>query len=95
TFFEEDLEQQRGKYKNVWSCEAGADKICVSPDGSLYPCSRFICTDEKGTSYYKLGDVQQGITEHRLRDDLLDQREMIRPKCMRCEYKDFCPGGCP
>lgn len=95
TFFEEDLEQMSGKYRDLWSCEGGADKICISPDGSIYPCSRFICTDEKGTTYYKLGDVRQGIVEHKLRDDLLDQREMIRLKCMRCQYKDFCTGGCP
>lgn len=95
TSFEENCQQLRAKFGSSWGCEAGADKICVSPDGSIYPCSRFICTDEEGTAFYKLGDVWQGITEHRLRDDLLDMREMIRPKCSRCKYKDYCAGGCP
>lgn len=94
TSFEETCHQMKEKFSGVLGCEAGADKICVAPNGDIYPCSRFLCIGESSGSY-KLGNVWEGITFHRLRDDLLDQRDMIRYKCMKCKYKDYCTGGCP
>jgi uncharacterized protein len=93
TVFEEDCNEMKEKLSGIWGCEAGVDKVCISPRGEIYPCSRFLGIGA-ATGAYKLGTVEEGITARKLREDFLDHREMIRYKCMKCRYKDYCSGGC-
>ena len=77
-----------------WGCEAGQDKIAVTPSGDIYPCSRFLDVEWLRKSS-RLGHVNVGITADQRRQELTDTREVIRYKCMRCRHKDRCTGSCP
>ena len=77
-----------------WGCEAGQDKIAVTPSGDIYPCSRFLDVEWLRKASW-LGHIGVGITADRRRQELTDSREVIRFKCMKCRHKDRCTGSCP
>jgi uncharacterized protein len=87
--FEED-----GKPIAGWGCEAGQDKIAVTPSGDIYPCSRFLDADWLREATW-LGHIDQGISADKTRRDITDNREVIRYRCMKCSRKKSCAGGCP
>lgn len=93
TIFEKGLNELASR-SAVWGCEAGRDKICVSPTGEIYPCTKFEALREL-TGRYRLGDLTSGITEQLYCFELEDARGNIRGKCLSCDYKDYCTGGCP
>ena len=69
--------------------------FAVGPDGSIYPCYRFV-----GMSEYVMGNVY----DHPSMDDLARSdawklmhrfKEYVDRECKGCAYIDFCRGGCP
>lgn len=93
TNFEQSMEQTRRMNCDAWGCEAGRDKISVTPDGLIWPCGKFV--DSAIGAEAVLGDIENGITNWALRNDLMDARESIRFNCMQCPEKDYCSGCCP
>jgi uncharacterized protein len=91
TGFEERPEREKPK---GWGCEAGQDKIAVTPSGDIYPCSRYLDVDWLREASW-LGHVDTGISADGRRRELTDGREVIRFKCMKCRHKDRCTGSCP
>ncbi|HUT73595.1 MAG TPA: radical SAM protein [Armatimonadota bacterium] len=93
TVFEKDSRHDADK-SDWWGCEAGRDKIAVMPSGDIYPCSRFI--DKAGIQRtFWLGHVDVGLVAERTRQQLTDDRDVIRYKCMKCAHRNTCMGGCP
>ncbi len=71
------------------------DTFAVGPDGSIYPCYRFV-----GMPEYVMGNVQ----DHPSMDDLAqsdawkllhDFKDYVDTECKKCPYIKFCRGGCP
>jgi len=71
------------------------DTFAVGPDGSIYPCYRFV-----GMPEYVMGNVH----DHPGREDLARSRawklmfqfkEYVDRECGGCNYIKFCRGGCP
>jgi len=69
--------------------------FAVGPDGSIYPCYRFI-----GMPEYIMGNVR----DHPSKDDLAKSdawklmhqfKEYVDKECGQCSYIKFCRGGCP
>ena len=69
--------------------------FAVGPDGSIYPCYRFI-----GMQEYIMGNVR----DHPGKDDLAKSdawklmhqfKEYVDKECGQCSYIKFCRGGCP
>ena len=69
--------------------------FAVGPDGSIYPCYRFI-----GMPEYIMGNVR----DHPSKDDLARSdawklmhqfKEYVDKECGQCSYIKFCRGGCP
>jgi uncharacterized protein len=69
--------------------------FAVGPDGSIYPCYRFI-----GMPEYIMGNVR----DHPGKDDLAKSepwklmhqfKEYVDKECGQCSYIKFCRGGCP
>lgn len=69
--------------------------FAVGPDGSIYPCYRFI-----GMPEYIMGNVR----DHPSKDDLARSdawklmhqfKEYVDRECGKCSYIKFCRGGCP
>ncbi|MDD1742033.1 MAG: TIGR04083 family peptide-modifying radical SAM enzyme, partial [Methanotrichaceae archaeon] len=71
------------------------DTFAVGPDGSIYPCYRFV-----GMAEYVMGNVY----DHPTMDDLAQSnawkimhrfKEYVNQHCRRCTHIKYCRGGCP
>ncbi|MCE5213830.1 MAG: TIGR04083 family peptide-modifying radical SAM enzyme [Methanobacterium sp.] len=71
------------------------DTYAIGPDGSIYPCYRFV-----GMPEWVMGNVQ----DHPSREDLENSapwkfmqqyKQYVDENCKRCTYIKFCRGGCP
>lgn len=74
-----------------WGCRAGISGLAIDVDGAIYPCSKTI-----GTSHQKmhLGNVEDGITNTALREQLCGITPTTREGCWTCGLKSACYGGC-
>jgi len=75
--------------KRLSGCGVGAEYLCVSVDGSIYPCHRF-----DGVSEYKMGHVLGGAVDKKMSKQFQDANIFKKPHCDTCFAKYFCSGGC-
>lgn len=71
------------------------DTFAVGPDGSIYPCYRFV-----GMPEYVMGNVRDHPSMEDLSKSdswkLLHQfKDYVDEECKKCTYIKFCRGGCP
>lgn len=71
------------------------DTFAVGPDGSIYPCYRFV-----GMPEYVMGNVKDHPTVEKLQESepakLLEEfKNYVNENCKKCTYLRFCRGGCP
>ena len=71
------------------------DTFAVGPDGSIYPCYRFV-----GMPEYVMGNVRDNPKMEELQESepaklLQDFKELVDTECAKCKYIKFCRGGCP
>ncbi len=71
------------------------DTFAIGPDGSIYPCYRFVGMDE-----YVMGNVHDHPTMEDLSQSkswklLQEFKEYVDSSCKKCTYIKFCRGGCP
>ena len=76
-------------YKRISGCGSGTEYMAVTPWGDLYPCHQFV-----GEEAYKLGDIWNGVTNTKLRDEFKSCNAYARPECADCWAKLYCSGGC-
>lgn len=86
-----DLTQGPCVIKRISGCGAGAEYLCVTPEGDLYPCHQFV-----GNETYKMGNLFD--------EDLVLPKEMQilfreahiynKEDCRTCFSKFYCSGGC-
>lgn len=75
--------------KRLSGCGAGHDYLAVSPEGDLYPCHQFV-----GDEAYKVGNVDEGITNTQICADFQSSHVLSKPECMACWARFYCSGGC-
>jgi uncharacterized protein len=85
---------QKSYDKNGHWCTIGSNLI-VDSDGSIYPCSMFMCDD------YKIGNIKTHTINNLIQSnelarvvDLLTQRKNRVEKCSTCIWKNLCQAGC-
>ena len=71
------------------------DTFAVGPDGSIYPCYRFV-----GMPEYVMGNVRDHPTVEDLAQSaparlLEEYKKYVDEECSECHYIKFCRGGCP
>ncbi|MGC9514392.1 TIGR04083 family peptide-modifying radical SAM enzyme [Methanocrinis sp.] len=71
------------------------DTFAVGPDGSIYPCYRFVGMDE-----WVMGQVSDRPTQAELAGSLAGRRmqefkERVDQECKGCRHIRYCRGGCP
>lgn len=92
--FERSLEAVMEMNKKRWGCAAGITKIAITPEGWIYPCSRFVSVVSGKESQYQLGHLTQGWRPLPSPSPF-QAGQWARSKCARCPIADFCTGGCP
>jgi uncharacterized protein len=91
--FEKGLEEVHRERKPLWGCGAGTGRVAVTPDGQIYPCSRFVGSDN-GKSTYQIGHIEDGFNKSKL-PQAIRTGVWARSKCRRCPLSEICTGGCP
>jgi uncharacterized protein len=71
-------------------CGACHGSCAVAPDGTLYPCHRFV-----GMKAWALGDISEGFPDARGREFWRAWRAAVREKCSGCWALGVCGGPCP
>lgn len=71
------------------------DTFAVGPDGSIYPCYRFV-----GIPEWVMGNVRDHPSQEELANSepwkfLQKYKEYVDENCKKCTYIKFCRGGCP
>jgi len=71
------------------------DTFAVGPDGSIYPCYRFV-----GMQKYVMGNVYDHPTIEELSKSdawklMFRFKDYVDKNCGECKYIKFCRGGCP
>ena len=78
-----------------WGCRAGGGYITVGADGRLGACSLIMGLPGIGDKYI-LGDIKEGFASNPpLRQEFLLIQSQRLQKCLQCDVKEFCCGGCP
>jgi uncharacterized protein len=71
------------------------DTFAVGPEGSIYPCYRFV-----GMPEWVMGNVSDHPSQEELAESkpwkfMQKFKEYVDENCKRCTYIKFCRGGCP
>ena len=72
-------------------CDFGISKVSVAPDGTLYPCVRFV-SDDPRTRDYVIGHVSTGFNG--ARQELSRKNLAPKPACATCAYVGRCIHYC-
>ena len=76
-------------YKRITGCGSGTEYLAVTPNGDFYPCHQFV-----GDTKFLMGNVYEGITNTKLRDEFKLCNVYSRKECENCWAKLYCSGGC-
>lgn len=87
--FNMDLSNGPCVAKRLSGCGAGHEYVAVAENGDLYPCHQFV-----GREKYRIGHVDEGITDHALSQYFRESHVLNKPKCRDCWSRFFCSGGC-
>ena len=71
------------------------DVLAVGPDGSIYPCYRFV-----GMPEYVMGNVYdhpdiEDLAKSNVWKLMFDYKEYVDQNCKDCTHIKYCRGGCP
>lgn len=75
--------------KRLSGCGSGTEYLAVTPWGDLYPCHQFV-----GEERYRMGNVDEGVKEMRIRDEFKTCNVYSKESCRNCFAKFYCSGGC-
>lgn len=84
-----DLEGGPCVAKRLSGCGSGTEYLAVTPWGDLYPCHQFV-----GQEKFLLGNVEEGITNTKIRDEFKCCNVYAKEKCKKCFARFYCSGGC-
>ncbi len=76
-------------YKRLSGCGSGTEYLAVTPAGDLYPCHQFV-----GDDAFKLGNLDEGITQHALQSAFQQNNVYQHEACRDCWAMLYCAGGC-
>lgn len=91
TRFQTRLKRVMGIGNRQVACWAGRRFFAAGPDGSLYPCYRFIGLEE-----FRLGGIREGICNEALKRFTINgaRPSSERAQCAKCWVSPLCDGPC-
>jgi len=81
----------KSDFNHAPPCDFGISKVSVAPDGTLYPCVRFV-SDDPRTGDFVIGHVNTGFSEARM--NLSRKNLAPKPVCEGCAYFGRCIHYC-
>lgn len=84
-----DLDQGPCAIKRLRGCGCGNDYVAITPDGDIFPCHQFVGIDE-----YKMGNIDEGTFNQKMKADFAQAHVYSKPECRECWAKFYCSGGC-
>lgn len=84
-----DLDQGPCVIKRLRGCGSGNEYVAITPDGDIYPCHQFVGHEE-----YKMGNLEAGTFDEKIKKEFAGSHIYSKPKCMDCWAKFYCSGGC-
>jgi len=88
--FFQPLQKIHGKNKRGYRCAAGCRTLAAAPDGSLYPCYKFV-----GVKKHLMGNVNGGTLDRTVSTRFIENHVNAKSKCKDCWARYICGGGCP
>ena len=67
----------------------------VGPDGSIYPCYRFVGMKDYVMGYVSDRPAQEDLDESPAGHLMLEYKEYVNKSCSGCSHISYCRGGCP
>lgn len=91
TFYHYMINLEHGPciYKRISGCGSGTEYLAVTAQGDLYPCHQFV-----GDENYRMGNIWDGVTNTKLRDEFRQCNVYARHDCDNCWARLYCAGGC-
>lgn len=71
------------------------DTFAVGPDGSIYPCYRFVGMPEYVMANVRDHPSMEDLAQSDVWKLLHEFKDYVDIECKRCTYIKFCRGGCP
>ena len=84
-----DLEGGPCAIKRIKGCGCGNENVAVAANGDIYPCHQFVGVEGK-----KMGNVNDGGVDARIKAEFAAADVFSKPECMNCWARMFCSGGC-
>lgn len=88
--FFQPLEKIHLKSKSGYRCAAGCRTLAAAPDGSLYPCYKFV-----GVKNHIMGNVNNGAQNIDISTRFMENHVNGKSTCKDCWARYICGGGCP
>lgn len=88
--FFQPLEKIHLKSKAGFRCAAGCRTLAAAPDGSFYPCYKFV-----GVKNHIMGNVNDGILDRTVSTRFMENHVNGKSTCNDCWARYICGGGCP
>jgi uncharacterized protein len=80
----------RGGYKPLERCRMGKGEFAFAPSGNVYPCERFIGSDDGRT--HCLGNINDGLTGTKQCQPI--SATALNRECQTCGLRDYCMNWC-
>lgn len=78
------------KQNHGYTCGAGKNYLCITPNGDLYPCHLLVGNEE-----FLLGNIMEGTLNEELRQTFYQPLHVLNKEgCKVCWARYFCGGGC-
>lgn len=75
---------------NPWTCGAARSYCGISPNGTIYPCHRFVDNDD-----FTLGTIfDNDLSKNKVSHDFIEKGIQRTGKCKDCWIRTICAGGC-
>lgn len=88
--FFQPLQKIHQKSRTGHRCAAGRRTLAACPDGSLYPCYKFV-----GVKNHIMGNVSDGTLDKTVSARFMGNHVNRKSTCKDCWARYICGGGCP
>ncbi len=80
----------RGGYKPLERCRMGTGEFAFAPSGNIYPCERFIGSDDGNT--HCIGNIHEGFIPKKICE--ASSNVAINLECQTCGLREYCMNWC-